>query len=296
MNRRHFVIKLILFLLAFVLVCVLAFYLSKNIKSFCCKTQEQPLQIIMLDIGQGDAILVKTPNNYHMLVDAGRDRTILGKIDKFIKGKDVIDILENSNPDLDHIGGMPFILEKYSVRKIISPGSNNDTLPAFNEIERLAKEKNIKIEKPKQNTVYVLDQKAGVTYTILWPEDNVYNWERNSASMIGLLEYGDKKVLFLGDAPKEVEDQIVLKYGKFLTSLDILKVGHHGSKTSTGENLVKLSLPKYAIISASKSNSYGHPHKEVTDVLNKYKIKTILTAENGNIVCKIYLQKETTCE
>jgi competence protein ComEC len=260
------------------------------------KPEEEPLSITMLDIGQGDAIYIETPNGQNMLVDSGRDRSILSSIDPYVGFKDKIDVIENSNPDLDHIGGFPFVIEKYNIGKIISAGTNHQDLPAFKKIEELAKENKIDIDIPKQGTVYVLDPKAGVTYTILWPEGNVRNWERNAGSIVGLLEYGEHKVLLTGDAPKEVEDQVMAKYRKDLQNIDILKVGHHGSRTSTGENLLKTTNPKYAIISAGLNNFYGHPHKEVVNLLEKYKIKTLVTSEEGTIECNIFLHKEVVCK
>jgi competence protein ComEC len=264
--------------------------------AFVQKPKERPLKIIMLDIGQGDAIYIETPNGQNMLIDSGRDRKILSAISPYIQPKTKINIIENSNPDLDHIGGFPFVMERYNVGRIISAGTNHEKLPAFKKIEELAKENNISIETPKQGTVYMLDKKNSITYTILWPEGNVRNWERNAGSMVGLLEYGNHKILLTGDAPKEVEEQIISKYQKDLQNIDILKVGHHGSKTSTGENLIKVTNPKYALISAGVNNSYGHPHKEVTNVLEKYKVKTLVTSEEGDIVCDIFLDKEVVCK
>lgn len=260
------------------------------------KEKERPLKLIMLDVGQGDAIYIETPNGNNMLVDAGRDRRIMSVISPYIGYKNKIDIIENSNPDMDHIGGFPFIIEKYDIGRIISAGTNHENSEAFKKIEDLAKTKKINIDKPKQGAIYVLDSKALVTYTILWPEGNVRNWERNSGSMVGLLEYGNHKILLTGDAPKEVEEQIISKYQKNLQNIDILKVGHHGSKTSTGENLIKTTSPKYALISAGVNNSYGHPHKEVTNILEKYNTKTLTTIEEGTIICEIFLEKEVACE
>jgi len=249
----------------------------------------------MLNIGQGDSIYIETPNGTNMLVDSGRDRTILSAISPYIGLKDNIDIIENSNPDLDHIGGFPFIMEKYSIGRIISAGTNHEELPAFKKIEELAKKNNTLIDTPKQGTVYVLDKELDITYTILWPETNVRNWERNAGSIIGLLKYGPHKILLTGDAPKEVEDQILAKYSKDLQNIDILKIGHHGSRTSTGENFLKITQPKYAIISAGVNNFYGHPHKEVINLLNIYKIKTLVTSKDGAIECNIFLDKEVIC-
>ncbi len=264
---------------------------------FSLYPQEKPLIVYMLDIGQGDAIYIRTPNGKTMLVDSGRDRQVLYELGDITKiGKKNIDIIENSNPDLDHIGGIPFVMDRYKIGTIISAGTNHDSLEAFNLIESKAKQAQIPILKPKQGTTFVLDKKAKVTYTILWPQENVRDWERNAGSLVGLLEYSGHKVLLTGDAPKEVEDQIVSKYKNYLQNIDILKVGHHGSKTSTGENLLAVTHPKFAIISAGKDNRYGHPNKEVIQILQKYNVTILVTLSDGRIVCKIWRDKETECK
>lgn len=259
--------------------------------------KETPLTITMLNIGQGDAIYIQTPGGKTMLIDAGRDRTIMNELGNVLQiSKTSIDTIEVSNPDLDHIGGFPFVIEKYKINQILSPGTNHSTLDSFKEIERLAKEKEIPIIHPKQGSTLMLDKEHNVTYTILWPEGNVRNWEVNSSSMVGLLEYTGHKILLTGDAPKEVEDQIISKYGSYLKNIDILKVGHHGSKTSTGNNLIKISQPKFSIISAGLNNRYGHPHQEVLDILNSVNSKILLTANDGQIVCTIWIKKDTVCK
>ncbi len=259
------------------------------------KDLPKPLKIIMLDVGQGDSIYIETPNGTNMLIDAGKDRSVMPELSTVIN-KNSLDIIEISNPDLDHMGGFPFVLEKYEIKKIISSGTNHDSITAFNKIEELAKEKKINIDKPKQGTVYVLDKKENITYTILWPEGNVRDWDSNPGSIIGLLIYGDKKILLMGDAPKEVEDQIIAKYKNSLQNIDILKVGHHGSKTSTGENLANTVKPVYAIISAGLNNRYGHPHKEVVQNLEKVGSKILVTSENGRIVCEVFLKTTVSCK
>ncbi len=278
---------LVLLLLGFIFIV----FLGKNTRQIT----EPNLQLYMLDIGQGDAIYIKTPGGQSMLVDAGRDRTVLGELGKIKDVGNSINILEISNPDLDHIGGFPFIMENYKVDSILSPGTNH-TISAFTEIEKLAKQNNVQIIKPKQDQVLILDREYGVTYTILWPEGNVRDWERNSGSIVGLIEYGSKKILLTGDAPKEVEDEILRKYGDYLKNIDILKAGHHGSNTSTGERLVKWSTPKYTIISAGLNNRYGHPHEEVLNILKKYNIETLVTIDNGTIKCIIPKEAETICK
>jgi competence protein ComEC len=231
-----------------------------------------------------------------MLIDAGRDRTVMHELGDIMPiNKKTIDFIEVSNPDLDHIGGFPFVMEKYKVREILSPGTKHDSLDSYKAIEKIAKEDKIPVIRPKTGQIITIDNKSSITYKILWPEGNVNNWEVNAGSMVGLLEYSGHKILFTGDAPKEVEDQIILKYGASLKNIDILKVGHHGSKTSTGGALAMLARPKYSIISVGLNNRYGHPHQETLDTLNLVHSKILITANDGRIVCKVWIKKETVC-
>ena len=280
--------KLLLFISFLVLLLIIGIFLIK--------AKEKPLEIVMLDIGQGDAIYIQTPNNKNMLIDAGRDRTIMHELgDVMPINKNSLDFIEVSNPDLDHIGGFPFVMEKYKVKNILSPGTKHDSLDSYKAIEKIAKEDKIPINRPKTGDVIMIDKKSNITYKILWPEGNVSNWEVNAGSMVGLLEYSGHKILLTGDAPKEVEDQIILKYGSYLKNIDILKVGHHGSHTSTGGSLAKLARPKYSIISAGLNNRYGHPHQETLNTLNLVHSKILITANDGRIVCKVWIKKETVC-
>lgn len=280
--------KLLLFISFLVLLLIIGIFLIK--------TKEKPLEITMLDIGQGDAIYIQTPNGNNMLIDAGRDRTVMHELGDIMPiNKKTIDFIEVSNPDLDHIGGFPFVMEKYKVREILSPGTKHDSLDSYKAIEKIAKEDKIPVIRPKTGQIITIDNKSSITYKILWPEGNVNNWEVNAGSMVGLLEYSGHKILFTGDAPKEVEDQIILKYGASLKDVDILKVGHHGSKTSTGEALTMLARPKYSIISVGLNNRYGHPHQETLDTLNLVHSKILITANDGRIVCKVWIKKETVC-
>lgn len=280
-----------LYWLIFILIIACLVFLAIFYKDPTTK----PLKIIMLNVGQGDSIYIETPNGTNMLIDAGRDRAVLHELGNVIN-KNKIDIMEISNPDLDHMGGFPFVMEKYSVGRILSSGTNHDSVESFNKIEELAKQNKIGIEKPKAGTVYVIDKENNITYTILWPEGNVREWDSNPGSMIGLIQYGDKKILMTGDAPKEVEDQVLAKYQNSLQNIDILKVGHHGSRTSTGENLVNTAKPVYALISAGLNNRYGHPHKEVLQNLEKVNANILVTSTAQTIECTVIPEIPVFCK
>jgi len=123
----------------------------------------------------------------------------------------------------------------------------------------------------------------GAKLTVLFPNQDVSNWETNRASIVAKLVYGDKSFLLTGDSPIKTEN-ILLNLDKEILDSDVLKAGHHGSRTSTSLSFAEVVSPEYAVISAGKDNSYGHPHKEVLDILKKVGSKILSTAESGTII------------
>ena len=120
---------------------------------------------------------------------------------------------------------------------------------------------------------------------ILFPDRNTEGWETNTASIVARLAYGDKSFIFTGDSPQSVEQYIVGKNGGSIKST-VLKLGHHGSRTSSSKVFLSAVNPEYAVISAGKDNKYGHPHKEVIDLLTKLKISTFSTSEERTVIFK----------
>ena len=129
----------------------------------------------------------------------------------------------------------------------------------------------------------VLDGKNGVFLEILFPDRDVSGLTTNNGSIVAKLIYGNTSFLLTGDSPKAVESYLVSLDGQSLRS-DVLKVGHHGSKTSTGEIFLGYVSPEYAVISSGKNNKYGHPHKETTDALEKFNVSYWKTATAGTVV------------
>jgi competence protein ComEC len=129
-----------------------------------------------------------------------------------------------------------------------------------------------------------LDIGGGAYLDFLFPDRDVSTWDNNDGSIVSLLSYGNNKIMLTGDSTIKTEEIILSKFkDSYLESL-ILKAGHHGSKTSTGEDFVKTVKPKYALISSGKDNSYGHPHKEVLDILKTFGVEILRTDTSGTIV------------
>ncbi len=241
--------------------------------------------VSVLDIGQGDAIFIEAPNGNQILLDGGPDSKVLRRLGEILPFYDrSIDMLIVSNPDKDHIAGFVDVLRRYEVEKVMEPGTVSETA-VYRELENeIEKEKAEKVLARRGMRV-VIDEKNGVFLDILFPDRDVSGLTTNNGSIVARLVYGDTSFLLSGDSPKAVENYLVSLDGPALRS-DVLKVGHHGSKTSTGEMFLGYVSPKYAVISSGKNNKYGHPHKETIDTLQKLNIPYWNTATAGTVVFK----------
>lgn len=268
--EKYGLFYIFLFLLFFVLVL---FYLT-SIK------KEPKLTFAMLDIGQGDALFIESPTGLQILVDGGRDKKTLSELSKLIPFYDKsIDMLIITNPDLDHIGGFLDILKNYKVDAVFEPGTYNDST-IYKNIEKEIESKEIKRILARAGTR--IDIGGGAYIDILFPDRDVSIWDNNDGSVVARLVYGESTIMLTGDASNSTEE-IVIKSNKELES-DILKIGHHGSRTSTSKEFLEKVSPKYALISSAKGNSYGHPHGEVLDILKSFGVEILRTDTLGTIV------------
>lgn len=241
------------------------------------------LSVYFLDVGQGDSIFIEAPNGNQMLIDGGKNASLLDELSKYIDFNDRnIDIVMATHPDSDHIGGLPEVFNRYEIATFIDPGKTTDT----NVYRELMSKKDLegsRYVKGERGTVIVLDKKRNIYFQILAPDKN-FSWDdTNNFSIIGRLVYGDSSFLLTGDASKAVENILVYADGELLKS-DILKVGHHGSKTSSGLMFLEKVQPKSAIISASYNNTYGHPHDDVINNLKKTGVEILETSKDGTII------------
>jgi len=241
------------------------------------------LQVSFLDVGQGDGVFIEAPGGNQILVDGGRNKKVLRELSKVMPFYDrSIDVVIATHPDADHIGGLPAVLERFDVDLFVDPGNSSDTA-VYKEMIKLLKEKNIEMLTAKRGMKINLDY--GAYLLILFPDRDVSLVESNTSSIVSMLVYGNTSFLLTGDSPKSIENYLASIDGGNLKA-DVLKAGHHGSKTSTSELFLGYVNPSYAIISSGKNNSYGHPHKEVLDLLEKFEIKVIRTDESGAIIFK----------
>lgn len=249
------------------------------------------LTVAFLNVGQGDAMYIEAPNGNQMLVDGGPPSgAVLRELGRVMPFWDrSLDVVLATHPDQDHVGGLPSVLARMKTLNVVTTENTSDT-GAYGAFEKMISEKHPTRILARAGEKIILDE--GVVVEILFPNMNTAGWETNTASIVARLSYGEQSFVFTGDSPISVEkylvsklaqDRQVDKNGNALHST-VLKLGHHGSRTSSSKLFLSAVDPEYAVISAGKDNKYGHPHKEVTDLLAELKIPSISTAERGTII------------
>lgn len=252
--------------------------------AYALKPEPAPmLTVAFLDVGQGDAIYIKGPTGIDVLIDGGKDRSVLRELPKVMGPLDrTLDVVVATHPDADHIGGLPDVLERYRVSYILESGRIGDSSQS-DRLEALqAKEQGLtEIVARKDMRIHL---GGGAYADVLHPEDNVAKLPgTNDASVILRLVFGDTEFMLTGDAPSWVETRLVTEYGEKLRS-DVLKAGHHGSKTSTSEAWLDVVDPQVVVVSAGKDNSYGHPHGEVLDRIKASGASVLSTIDSGTSI------------
>lgn len=240
------------------------------------------LEINFFDVGQGDAILIETPERYQILIDGGGDSKILTKLSREIPFWDkTIDLMILTHPEKDHLIGLLEVLKRYKVENILWTGIVRK-IPEFEEWQGLIKDEKAKL-KIAQTGQKISCENCKWEIEILYPFENLDKIEfkeSNDTSIVAKLVFEKTSFLFTGDISKKVEN--LLSFTNKLDS-DVLKVAHHGSKNSTSEEFLNSVSPKIAVISVGKENKFGHPHQEVLEILEKNAIKILRTDLNGDI-------------
>jgi len=243
-------------------------------------SQDDSLRVHFLDVGQGDATFIETPSGVQVLIDGGKGSAVLRELSSVMGYWDrSIDMVIGTHPDLDHIGGLSDVFKNYEVGVILMTENKGESDAAKLYFE-LAHKEEAEIINARRGQEFALD--ASTTLRVLFPETNPEAMESNASSIVLQLQYGDTTFLFTGDSPKSIEEYLVLVEGEALQS-NVLKVGHHGSRTSTSELFLNEVRPEFAVISAGKDNNYGHPHVEVTDLLFNTRVTTLETAHEGTV-------------
>lgn len=224
---------------------------------------EKPVSVWMFDVGQGDALFIQAPTGEEMLIDGGRNDIVLSKLGSVLAPWDRnLDAVLLTHPDADHATGLVSVLENYDVEHVYETGIRAGT-QIDDAFAAAVQEEETEYERIQVGDVITLGE---IELQVLSPnEETLEAGDRNDASLVLLLEYGETTMLFMGDAEADVEEQLQRQ----VPDVDVLKVGHHGSLSSSTWDFLRQTRPEVSLISAGRDNRYGHPHPIVIDRLNQ---------------------------
>ncbi len=241
------------------------------------------LKVYFFDVGQGDAIFIETPAGRQILIDGGPNNKVLENLNSVMPFWDrSIDIVIATHGELDHIGGLGAVLEYYDVATIIWNGIESET-KTFKKWKEAVDSENAEVLVGEYGMRFTLSGSA--FFEILSPVNmpGPQKLERqNDFSLVIRLVYGDDSFLFTGDIERQAEYKIIEQ--NLRIESDVLKVAHHGSKTSSSELFLEKVNPKIAVISSGINNTYGHPHEAILQMMEKYGIKIRRTDTEGNVL------------
>ncbi len=266
-------------ILSYILIPLIAVLLNLHTGEIIGASKLQLLNVSVIDVGQGDSILIKTPNYKNILIDAGPDES-KNKLIGYLKAQNIkkIDVLVATHPHEDHIGGMDDIVKSFDIGNVYMPRAQTNTY-TFENLLRAIKNKNLKVNTAKAGVQLNIDPLVKIK--MLAPNSAKYE-DLNNYSAVIKLQYNKTSFLFQGDAGTLSEKEM-LRAGCDLRA-DVLKVGHHGSNYSTSVKFLKAVLPKFAAISVGKNNRYRHPAKTTISKLQKQGVKTYRTDTYGTVV------------
>lgn len=280
MKKNKIKIFRLLPLLLTLLLAINTFIYGNNSTS-TSKDELSEMQVHFIDVGQGDCTLI-TSGGEAMLIDAGNnDKGTLVQSYLQKQGISTLDIVICTHGDSDHSGGMDVILYKFDCKTVIMPDTSkvmNDTA-TFRDVLSTMKAKNYKNTVPVVGDEYKL---GSARVTIIAPNSYEYGDNKNNYSVGVLVQNGENRFIFTGDAEAEAEADIL--HNNSNITADVYKVAHHGSRTSTTKGLLDAINPVYAVISCGEDNPYGHPHPETMRRLRKSRIKVFRTDEQGTII------------
>lgn len=281
-RRRMYILIIVILTIVFVSGCSAGDQYAKEDKKGGTESTNVSsgiMSVHFIDVGQADSIIIKTPSGKTMLIDAGNNGD-KDTITSYIKGMGIskIDVLVGTHPHEDHIGSLDTVIQDFPVGNIYMPKVSSTT-KTYKDVVDAIKSKNMKVTQAKAGMQFELDE--GITVRILSPVADKYE-ELNDYSAVLKLTYKNVSFLFTGDAGRIAEMEML--NGKENLAAQVLKVGHHGSSTSTTDQFIDAVDPEYAVISVGKGNDYGHPALSTLNKLEQRGIKVFRTDEDGTVV------------
>lgn len=242
------------------------------------------LTVAIMDVGQGDAIFLQSPTGVEVLVDGGPDSSVLRELPRLMRPFDrSLDAVIETHPDADHSAGLVDVLDRYEVGVFIEPGVPKETA-TFAALRREVTESGMPHLVARRGMR--LDLGGGVLLDVLYPSKDVSTLppsRANDGGIVMKLAHGEASMLLMADVTSSVEAELVGLDGAKL-DIDVLKVGHHGSRTSTSDAFVRAATPAAAVVSVGERNRYGHPTQDVLSTLERNNVQTFRTDEDGTVV------------
>lgn len=258
---------------------------NEELQTYPSSTFKGTLKVYFLDVGQADSVFIQINDDENILIDGGNNND--GEdIVNYLKhlGISDIDTIIATHPHEDHIGGLDTIINSIDVDKIYLPYINEEDIPStitYDDFLQSILNNDLLAYEAKNGDV--LYETQGIKLEILSPSE-VSPGDLNDYSIVTKLTFGNTSFLFTGDASNAINDFIMNNYNNDDLDIDVLKVGHHGSYTSTSDDWIKITSPEYSIIMCGKDNSYGHPHDGPMSILNKYNSNILRTDIDGTIL------------
>ncbi len=250
--------------------------------TFCLSSLgDDKLHVFMLDVGQGDALLIQTPWMERILVDGGPHNKVISELSNVLPFYEHrIDTIFLSHPHADHLDGLVEVLKRYDVGQVLMSGVSSST-PSYKPFLELIAQKRIPVYFVQGTQDFSLH---GIIFDVVYPTaslEGVHFENLNNSSLVFRLLYGTSSFYFSGDL--EIDGETKLLHSGQNLKADILKVGHHGSRTSSSEALLQAIKPKLAFISCGAGNLFKHPHPETLQHLRELGIKTLRTDLDSRI-------------